>query len=40
MLNYRAIANKLAIENEGLIFTRVPKFGETWDDLLPCNIKM
>ena len=22
------------------IFTRVPKFGETWDDLLPCNIKM
>jgi hypothetical protein len=22
------------------IFTRVPKFGETWDDLLPCNIKL
>ena len=22
------------------IFTRIPKFGETWDDLLPCNIKM
>ena len=22
------------------VLTRVPKFGETWDDLLPCNIKL